>query len=69
MGAVGVGGSWEYRSDVITYDTACKSAHAVCGREAMRRRKKRAATYTYTDTSSLSFLISVVDKCSVNFAH
>lgn len=30
MGAVGVQESWEYRSDVIAYDTMLVSQHTVC---------------------------------------
>ena len=36
MGAVGVEESWEYRSDVIAYDTMLVSQHTVCVWETRR---------------------------------
>lgn len=69
MGAVGVEESWEYRSDVIAYDTMLVSQHTVCVWErGDMGREEESRDLHIQRYIIISFPISITDKASVNFA-
>ncbi len=69
MGAVGVEGNGECRSDVIAYDTMLVSQHTVCEWERGNMgREEESRDLHIQRYIIIIFPISIGDKCGVNSA-
>lgn len=70
MGTVGAEESWEYRSDVIANDTMLVSQRTVCVWERGDMGKEEESRDAHMQRYIIIiFPISIIDKCSMNFAH